>query len=62
MASALQQLTISTVNIAEEQFKNLIKEGEQLRILKNYARLEEILTKGEILTLIKAMGELQDNE
>lgn len=55
MASALQQLTMSTVNVAEEQFKNLIRDSEQLRILKNYCKLDEVLTKNEILTVIKAM-------
>jgi hypothetical protein len=55
MASALQQLTKATVNIEEEQFKKLIRESEQLRILKNYCKLEEVITKGCIETLVKAM-------
>ena len=52
---ATQQLSIPTVNIAEVQFNCFIRDSEQLRILKNYCKLEEVLTKSEVLTLIKAM-------
>lgn len=55
MASPLQALTVSTVSIAEDKHDKLLRESEQLRILKNYCKQDEVLTKGEILTLIKAM-------
>lgn len=54
MASAIQQLTTSTVNILETKHDDLIRQSEQLRILKNFARDEKTF-KTEILTLIDAM-------
>lgn len=39
----------------------LIKKSEQLRILKNFVALEDVLCKSQIETLIKAMEE-QTNE
>lgn len=57
MASALQQLTISTVNITEDKHNKLIRESEQLRILKNFAKLDEVILKETVVTLIKAMEE-----
>jgi hypothetical protein len=54
MASALQQLSVSTVNITEKQYDDLIRQSEQLRILKNFARNEKIFMS-ELLALIDAM-------
>lgn len=39
----------------------LIKKREQLRILKNFINLEEVYSKDQIQTLVKAMEE-QTNE
>lgn len=55
MASPLQALSVSTVNITEEKNDNLVRESEQLRVLKNYCKLEEVILKEDVLKLIKAM-------
>lgn len=55
MANMIQALQIPSVDVPTEHFKNLIRDSEQLRILKNYCKLEEVITKSDILTLIKAM-------
>lgn len=56
MASPFQQLCNSTVNITEEKHDDLIRQSEQLRILKNFARDEKTFMS-ELLTLIEAMEE-----
>lgn len=55
MANMIQALQIPSVDVPTEHFKNLTRDSEQLRILKNYCKLEEVITKSDILTLIKAM-------
>ena len=39
----------------EDKYEVLIRENEQLRILKNFIKLENVYSKTEIETLIKAM-------
>ena len=53
--SALNKLCTNTIDIPESDFYILVKHSEQLRILKNYAKLEEVYTKEEVIKLIKAM-------
>ena len=53
--AALTKLCGTTIEITEGKYEDLISEREQLRILKNYARLDSTLTKSEILNLMKAM-------
>lgn len=43
-------------------FAHLIRESEQLRILKNFISFEEVFGKQEIATLIKAMDMEADDE
>lgn len=58
---ALQALTTATTSLTQKEYDALIRESEQLRILKNFIALERVLCKSEIETLIKAMEE-QTNE
>ena len=60
MVSALQQLCTSTVNIKENQYVDLIRQSEQLRILKNFAKDEKIFMS-DLLKVIEAMEE-ESNE
>lgn len=53
--SALSTLTQSTTTILDSEYNKLIRQSEQLRILKNFAALEEVYCKDQITTLIKAM-------
>lgn len=52
---ALQALTTATTSITQNEFEDLIRKSEQLRIIKNYVELEEVYCKDQIKTLIKAM-------
>lgn len=52
--SALQSLTQSTTTITDERYEKLIRQSEQLRILKNFIRCENTYST-EYETLIKAM-------
>lgn len=53
--SSLSKLCNNTIDVPESEFYNLVKQSEQLRILKNYTKLENVIVKDDILTLIKAM-------
>ncbi len=44
---------ISTVEISTEEYKKLIKDSEQLRILKNFAKDEKIFI-ADLLKVIEA--------
>lgn len=52
---ALQALTMATTSVTQTEYDALVRKSEQLRILKNYVALEEVITKSQIETLIKAM-------
>jgi hypothetical protein len=54
MASPFKQLCTNTVNIEETKHDDLIRQSEQLRILKNFAKDEKVF-KSDILELIEAM-------
>jgi hypothetical protein len=45
----------TSMEITEAKYDALVREREQLRILKNFIKLESTLTKGEVLNLIAAM-------
>lgn len=51
----LTKLVSTTIEINEARYDHLVKESEQLRILKNFVALEEVLVKSQIEHLIKAM-------
>ena len=53
--SALTKLCGTTTETTEAKYDALVRESEQLRILKNYTKLESTLTKSEIINLINAM-------
>lgn len=53
--SALNKICGTTMETTEVKYDELIKEREQLRILKNFVKLEEVILKDTVLTLIKAM-------
>lgn len=53
--SGLVKAFSSTTETTEEKYDNLIKEREQLRILKNFIKQESTLLKTEVLNLIAAM-------
>lgn len=52
---ALNKIAGTTIEVCEHNYNNLVRESEQLRILKNYARHENVIVKSDILTLIEAM-------
>ena len=45
----------TTMEITEDKYDELVRESEQLRILKNYIKLETTFTKSEVVNLINAM-------
>ena len=47
----------NTITINRCIFANLVRDSEQLRILKNFVALEDVVCKSQIETLIKAMEE-----
>lgn len=49
------------VTVDVEIYAKLVRESEQLRILKDFVNLEEVYSKEQIKALIKAMEE-QTNE
>ena len=53
--NGLLKLGGTTMEITEAKHDALVREREQLRILKNFIKLESTLTKGEVLNLIAAM-------
>ena len=53
--AALNKLCNNTIDVTENEFYNLVKQSEQLRILKNYTKLEDVHLKEDVLRLIKAM-------
>lgn len=53
--SGLLKLGANTIETTEGNYNALVREREQLRILKNFIKLESTLTKGEVLNLIAAM-------
>lgn len=53
--SALTKLTGTTIEVTEDKYEKLVREREQLRILKNFIKQENVLVKSEVETLIKAM-------
>ena len=55
------KLAVTTVEIPESAFEEFIRQSEQLRILKNFIALDDVLIKSQIETVIKAMEE-QTNE
>lgn len=46
---------LPTVTIYIGAYASLVRDSENLRILKEYVRSEKVITKDEILTLIDAM-------
>ena len=56
MASPFEKLCTSTVNIKENQYIDLIRQSEQLRILKNFANNETVFMS-DLLKVIDAMEE-----
>lgn len=46
---------MDTVTVNVGVYAHLVRESEQLRILKNYVQLEEVYSKEQIKALIKAM-------
>lgn len=58
---ALQALTTATTSLTQKEYDALIRESEQLRILKNFVALEDVYSTDQIKSLIKAMEE-QTNE
>lgn len=54
---ALNKLCGTSMEITESKYDDLVRESEQLRILKRFAKLEEVYCKEQITTLIKAMEE-----
>lgn len=53
--SALTKICCTTIETTEAKYDELIAEREQLRILKNFVKIESTLTKSEIVNLINAM-------
>lgn len=53
--SAINALANNTITITETKHDALVRESEQLRILKNFVQLDEVIIKDSIITLIKAM-------
>lgn len=45
----------AVMETTEAKYEWLVRQSEQLRILKNYIKLESTLTKSEIVNLINAM-------
>lgn len=54
---ALQALTTATTSLTQKEYDALIRESEQLRILKNFVVSEDVISKSEVERLIKAMEE-----
>lgn len=54
---ALQKICGTSIEVTEEKYNELIKEREQLRILKNFIKQESTITKNEVTNLINAMEE-----
>lgn len=52
---ALTKICGTTIEVTEDKYNDLIREREQLRILKNYTKQESTITKNEIINLINAM-------
>lgn len=52
---AFKALTEATTSITQNEYDALIRESEQLRILKNFISLEEVICKSQIEEVIKAM-------
>jgi len=59
--SALQRVCGTTIEVSESNYNALVRQSEQLRILKNFVALEEVIVKSQIVEVIKAMEE-QTNE
>jgi hypothetical protein len=55
------KLSVTTVEIPKSAFEEFVRQSEQLRILKNFIALDDVLIKSQIETVIKAMEE-QTNE
>lgn len=53
--STFETLTKRTTTIEEKEYESLIRQSEQLRIIKNFLALEEVYTKTDLITLVKAM-------
>lgn len=49
------KLSVTTVEIPESAFEEFVRQSEQLRILKNFLALEDVIVKSQIEALIKAM-------
>ena len=58
---AFQKIGSTTVEITEQKHNALIRESEQLRILKNFINQESTITKYEVLNLINAMEQSKEN-
>lgn len=56
------QTASTTVCIKKEHHDELIRQSEQLRILKNYIKQTSVFVKGDILELIQSMEGGNSNE
>lgn len=52
---AFNKLANTTIETTEAKYETLIRESEQLRILKDYVRAEKVIMKSEVLTLIDVL-------
>lgn len=46
---------IATVEITANEYKNLIKDSENLRVLKNFIKNDRVITKTDLITLVDSM-------
>lgn len=52
---AFTKIGTTTIETTEEKYIALVRQSEQLRILKNFVRQENTIVKSEIINLINAM-------
>ena len=57
----IAKLVTSTVELTESGYEALVRESEQLRIIKNFVGLEDVYGVTQVQMLIKAM-EVKTNE
>jgi hypothetical protein len=55
MAVSITSHTENTVTLFAGVYADLVRESEQLRILKNFIELEEVFSKDQVKVLVKAM-------
>ncbi len=60
--SALTKIAGTYMEVCEGKYDDLVRQSEQLRVLKNFVALEDVYCKDQVKTLIKAMDMEANNE